>query len=350
MNEFSILFKEIEVADCYFEHEVSLIPLYEDYFTEAGDSEGFFGKLKKAVCDFVDKIVSTIKTVFEKFTSGKACKKAEDAIAKNPDLKNEKTKIKDWKKVHVLNKETQKKIQNAKSPEEVDKIMKEYKAKRNKILAIGATVTVTIGGILLFLKKGKSKTVSTMEDQKKGMDYGKGVESNPKPVTTNSPKPSTPAKPSVVNEPAKTLEVKKATADAEIRKTEAKDTADQVKECVKEVTSSPLISDDVAAALKNKMNGSAISNDDDIIVRRKEAQSNVKSKIKESKNFIKWANNSTEESRKKTYGLGNDYMNTSKKQLISDLEEMLKDDSIKHDKEIVRNISTTIKELKAQQF
>ena len=216
MREFSILFKEIEVADCYFEHEVSLIPLYEDYFTEAGDSEGFFAKLKKAVCDFVDKIVSTINTVFEKFTSGKACKKAEDAIAKNPDLKNEKTKIKDWKKVHVLNKETQKKIQNAKSPEEVDKIMKEYKAKRNKILAIGATVTVTIGGILLFLKKGKSKTVSTMEDQKKGMDYEK------------SPKVSKPD--SIPATKIEETQKAKATADAEIRKTEVRDSADEVKE------------------------------------------------------------------------------------------------------------------------
>ena len=44
MNELAIYFKEIEVADCDFEHEISLIPLQEGYFTEAGDSEGFFTK------------------------------------------------------------------------------------------------------------------------------------------------------------------------------------------------------------------------------------------------------------------------------------------------------------------
>ena len=127
MNELSIYFKEIEVADCYFEHEISLIPLQEGYFTESGDSEEFFETLKKMVCDFIDKIVTSIIEVFEKFFTGKTVKKAEENLKKNPKLKDEKTKITDWKKVHVLNKETQKKIQNSKSKEEVDRIMKEYK-------------------------------------------------------------------------------------------------------------------------------------------------------------------------------------------------------------------------------
>lgn len=247
MNELAIYFKEIEVADCYFEHEISLIPLQEGYFTESGDSEGFFTKLKKAVCDFIDKIVTSIKGVFEKFFTGKTVKKAEENLKKNPKLKDEKTKITDWKKVHVLNKETQKKIQNAKSKEEVDRIMKEYKSKRNKILAVTAAVTVTVGGLLLFLKKGKSKTVSAMEEQKQGMNYEK-------PVST--PKNETPATPAAT----KVEETKKAkaTADAEIRKTEVKDSADEVKECITKVNESPLISDEQAADLMKKMNGSSI--------------------------------------------------------------------------------------------
>ena len=230
MNELAIYFKEIEVADCYFEHEISLIPLQEGYFTESVDSEGFFVKLKKTVCDFIDKTVTSIKGVFEKISTGKTVKKAEENLKKNPKLKDEKTKITDWKKVHVLNKETQKKIQNAKSKEEVDQIMKEYKSKRNKILAATAAVTVTVGGLLLFLKKGKSKTVSAMEEQKQGMNYEK-------PVST--PKNETPTTPTST----KVEETKKAkaNADAEIRKTEVKDNADEVKECIQHVTNSPLM-------------------------------------------------------------------------------------------------------------
>ena len=247
MNELAIIFKEIEVADCYFEHEISLIPFQEGYFTESGDSEEFFETLKKMVCDFIDKIVTSIIEVFEKFFTGKTVKKAEENLKKNPKLKDEKTKITDWKKVHVLNKETQKKIQNAKSKEEVDQIMKEYKSKRNKILAATAAVTVTVGGLLLFLKKGKSKTVSNMEEQKQGMNYER-------PVST--PKNETPATPAAT----KVEETKKAkaTADAEIRKTEVKDSADEVKECITKVNESTLISDAQAADLMKKMNGSAI--------------------------------------------------------------------------------------------
>lgn len=231
MNELAIIFKEIEVADCYFEHEMSLIPFQEGYFTESGDSEGFFTKLKKAVCDFIDKIVTSIKGVFEKFSTGKTVKKAEENLQKNPKLKDEKTKVKDWKKVHVLNKETQKKIQNAKSKEEVDQIMKEYKSKRNKILAATAAVTVTVGGLLLFLKKGKSKTVSAMEEQKQGMNYEK-------PVST--PKNETPKNNTAATKVEDTKKAK-ATADAEIRKTEVKDSADEVKEYMQQVTSGPLM-------------------------------------------------------------------------------------------------------------
>ena len=247
MNELAIIFKEIEVADCYFEHEISLIPFQEGYFTESGDSEEFFETLKKMVCDFIDKIVTSIIEVFEKFFTGKTVKKAEENLKKNPKLKDEKTKITDWKKVHVLNKETQKKVQNAKSKEEVDQIMREYKSKRNKILAATAAVTVTVGGLLLFLKKGKSKTVSVMEEQKQGMNYEK-------PVST--PKNETPTTPTST----KVEETKKAkaTADAEIRKTEVKDSADEVKECITKVNESPLISDEQAADLMKKMNGSSI--------------------------------------------------------------------------------------------
>lgn len=148
----------------------------------------------------------------------------------------------------MLNKETQKKIQNAKNKKEVDQIMKEYKAKRNKILAATAAVTVTITGLLVFLKKGKSKTISSMEDQKKGMGY----ETSTKVTRSDS----------IYAIEIEETHKAKATADAEIRKTEVKDAADEVKEYVTKVNESPLISDSDVQALKDKMNTSAITIND----------------------------------------------------------------------------------------
>lgn len=203
-------------------------------FEESGDGEGFFAKLKKAVCDFVDNMITSIKNIFLKFSGSKAREKAEKAAAADSKFANKKVKATDWEKIHILNKEVQKKINAAKSKEEVDQIMREYKAKRNKIIAATAAATVTVGALLIFFTRGKSKNVvPEMEEQKKGMDYGK---------TQESP------------DPVKDQEIKKAkaTADAEIRKTEVKDTVDETKENIQ------IISDEAAKALADKMNKSAI--------------------------------------------------------------------------------------------
>lgn len=234
MHEFAVLFKEAEVADLQFDSSVSNIMMNDCLFEESEDSDGFFSKLKKAVCDFVDKMITTIKNIFLKFSGSKAREKAEKAVKADSKLANKKVKATDWKKVHVLNKDVQKKINNAKSKEEVDQIMRDYKAKRNKIIAATSAVTVTVGALLFFFTRGKSKNaIVEIEEQKKGMDYGK--------------KPESP-------DPVKDVEIKKAkaTADAEIRKIEVKDTVDETKENIK------LISDEAVKALKNKMNGSSI--------------------------------------------------------------------------------------------
>lgn len=255
MSELSILFQEMEVSDRYFEYEMSTIQLNTEVFTEDGDGkDGFFTKLKKAVCDFIDKIIKSIQGVFEKFSTSKACKNAENAMAVDPSIKNQKAKMTDWKKVHVLNKATRKKIEAAKSKEEVDKIMRDYRAKRNKIIAATTAVTVTVGTVLLFLKKGKGKTVQNMEEQKQDMKYES--KTSPEPVKPSGP--VTPAAP-------KTEEVKKAkaTADAEIRKSDVKDSADEVKQCTE------IISDDAAKALMDKMNKSAIRTPKDPSPKRK---------------------------------------------------------------------------------
>lgn len=234
MNELSILFKEAEVAEFQFESTVSNLQVEDTFFTESEGSENFFTKLKDAVVNFINNIISTIKGIFQKFTSGKACAKAEKALVEDPSLKNKKVKGTDWKKVHVLNKSTQKKIAAAKSKEEVDRIMKDYKAKRNKILAATAAITLTVGAAFLFLKKGQNKTVQAMEEEKTGINYDEKASK-------------------VVENPEKIeVEKVKATADAEIRKTEVKDVSDEVKECSK------IISDGVAKELMNKMNSSAI--------------------------------------------------------------------------------------------
>lgn len=240
MHEFEMLFKEAEVSNLQFESAVANIMVNDAVFEESGDGDGFFAKLKKVVCDFVDNMITTIKNIFLKFSSSKAREKAEKAVKADSKLANKKVKATDWKKVHVLNKDVQKKINSAKSKEEVDQIMREYKAKRNKIIAATAAATVTVGALLIFFTRGKSKNaIAEIEEQKKGMDYGKKSESP---------------------DPVKDVEIKKAkaTADAEIRKIEVKDTVAETKENIKLISDEAIISDEAVKALKNKMNGSSI--------------------------------------------------------------------------------------------
>lgn len=234
MHEFEMLFKEAEVSDLQFESAVANIMMDDVVFEESGDSDGFFAKLKKAVCDFIDNMITTIKNILLKFSGSKARQKAEKAVSADSRFANKKVKATDWKKVHVLNKEVQKKIDAAKSKEEVDQIMRDYKAKRNRIIAAASAATVTVGALLLFFTRGKSKNVvPEMEEKKKGIDYDKKQESS---------------------DPVKDQEIKKAkaTADAEIRKTDVEDIVDEIKENIQ------IISDEAAKALAAKMNSSAI--------------------------------------------------------------------------------------------
>ena len=168
MNEFSILFKEIDVADCYFEYEMSIIPLYEDYFTESGDSEGFFAKLKKTVSEFIQKMIDLLHELVGKFTTSQKCKKLEDDIKKDPSIANKKVKAKDYTKIRILNKKTRERLEHAKSEKEIEHIMQEYKNQRRSLisaLASGAFVVISVGGLLLKIKN-INENVKILKKQK----------------------------------------------------------------------------------------------------------------------------------------------------------------------------------------
>lgn len=188
--------------------------------TRGGGS--FFARIKKTIADVIDNISKSIKDLFSNIGKKKTLDKAEDAIRKNPELKNKKVKVKDYSKVHVLSKKTQQQIKNAKSKEEVDRIMADYKKKRNGLIGAGAALAVvTVGTLIAIGRRGQNKTVSSLNEVKEEAVTAVSVCEKSTAMSVKSPTTNT----------VKTdnVEKSKATAIAEVARTEAKDTAEETK-------------------------------------------------------------------------------------------------------------------------
>lgn len=234
---FDIYNKELEVADLYFEHEMSLVALDDIYYEDGeGGNPGFFAKIKKAVCEFIDSVAKSISGLFENFTKKKSIEKAEEACAKNPKLRNAKVKVKDYSKVHVLSKKTQKAIANAKSKEEVDQIMARYKKTRNNIIgtAVATTAVITFAALLSRGKKGSKAATTALSTVKEETTTALTVYEK-KATKKNEIVPVTisthPLPDGNIEQKATAEDVNKAKAKAtaEIARIEAKDTAEESK-------------------------------------------------------------------------------------------------------------------------
>lgn len=137
-------------------------------FTEASEGE----KTSKSG----SKIVETVKNLAEKilkffqdfFDSAKA-KLLGNKIKENPKaLENKKAEVLDLKKIMLFRKSYKKKIESAKTVEEVDAIVSEYE-KKNKVAAVAtvSTALATIGGFIVSgrLKEAGDKMVKDLQDE-----------------------------------------------------------------------------------------------------------------------------------------------------------------------------------------
>lgn len=158
-KEIDLLYLEA-VDELKREEDLSLIS-----FMESGDirkkksSEGIFAKIKKMIENTIEKI----KAFFTKKQTEENTKKLQEAIKKDPSLKNKKVQVKDYEKIIKLNKATLKKLENVKTQEEADKIVADYMKKKNAIIAAGAVVTVSVAGVLGFMLHGKNKLVKQLD-------------------------------------------------------------------------------------------------------------------------------------------------------------------------------------------
>ena len=158
-KEIDLLYLE-GVDELKREEDLSLIS-----FMESGDipkkksSEGIFAKIKKMIENTIEKI----KAFFTKKQTEENTKKLQEAIKKDPSLKNKKVQVKDYEKIIKLNKATLKKLENAKTQEEADKIVADYMKKKNAIIAAGAVVSVSVAGVLGFMLHGKNKLVKQLD-------------------------------------------------------------------------------------------------------------------------------------------------------------------------------------------
>lgn len=166
MNQIEILEKEIEI--CHMEN-VQLNSILENdayinQFMEDGDnkSEGIFQRLKNQLMKLFEKI----KDFFKKHSSA-----AEDEKMRKELEKVEKAKLTaiDGHKVFKHSKKYQDKIKNAKSVEEVDKIVDDYKKTTKKLTAAGAFALIFTRTGLAVYEKRKANRKANFEAQER--DY-----------------------------------------------------------------------------------------------------------------------------------------------------------------------------------
>ena len=157
VDTFNISSREVDIA--YMEASnlfaLSIDEGFITSFTEASEGE----KPSKSG----SKIVETVKNLAEKilkffqdfFNSAKA-KLLGNKIKENPKaLENKKAEVLDLKKIMLFRKSYKKKIESAKTVEEVDAIVSEYE-KKNKVAAV-ATVSTALSALAGLIVSGRLK-------------------------------------------------------------------------------------------------------------------------------------------------------------------------------------------------
>ena len=148
MSKIDILEKEYEISYMEFVKDTSLLcdNVEIAYYLEDGSADSFIDK----IADKFRKLFESLKNFFSNLFTDK---KAEAEVKKLEAMKREeleKMKVQhlDTHKMMAHSKKYKQKIMNAKSEDEIDKIMKEYRSGRKKLLA-GAAIT-TVSGIALY--------------------------------------------------------------------------------------------------------------------------------------------------------------------------------------------------------
>lgn len=98
-------------------------------------------KMKNKINDFITS--ATIKSKMEEI---------KDIFQKNPSLKNEKIKVKDYEKLDKLGQETLNELETTK---DIEATMQKYRKQRNKLMVGSTLVTISLSTAFIFVIKKK---------------------------------------------------------------------------------------------------------------------------------------------------------------------------------------------------
>ena len=166
-KEIDLLYLEA-VDELKRQEDLSCISFMESGDTKKKSSEGIFAKIKKMIETAIEKI----KAFFAKKETNDKARKLQESVKKDPSLKNEKVKVKDYEKVIKLGKQTQQKMKGAKTAKEKQALLEKYKKQRNVILG-GALVAISVAAILGFQSHGKDKKITEIEEMNKQLNEEK---------------------------------------------------------------------------------------------------------------------------------------------------------------------------------
>lgn len=160
--------KEIEIENMELSMMVSQL---NTPFFESGNGENIIVRICKKIRELIEKCKNGIIKLF----SSKGFKKKEDEInsllSKNPKLKNEKIKIRDYKKLDKLDEDTYRQLKKSNDP---DAVIEKYKKQRNAIIA-GSTMSIGIAAALLYIKN-RSHRKFLDQIEKDTFDYEKALQ------------------------------------------------------------------------------------------------------------------------------------------------------------------------------
>ena len=146
MNNLLISSREADIAYLESMNAIELFSdsSYVDFFYEDGDSS-IGSTIVNKIRNLVEKIQKFFTDLFSKITSSSLKSKADAAMKNDKALAAKKVEVLDTKKIGIFSKKYKEKIKNAKSMEELNKIMSDYNKKKKIGFGVGATVTVGLG-------------------------------------------------------------------------------------------------------------------------------------------------------------------------------------------------------------
>lgn len=166
MNNLLVSSREADIAYLESMNEIELFSdsNYIDFFYEDGDSS-IGSTIVNKIRNLVEKIQKFFTDLFSKITSSSLKSKADAAMKNDKALAAKKVEVLDTKKIGIFSKKYKEKIKNAKSMEELNKIMADYNKKKKIGFGVGAAVTVGLGVLC-----GKVLVPKYKEEQQKIID------------------------------------------------------------------------------------------------------------------------------------------------------------------------------------